>query len=1140
MKLSASQFELSASDLAAHLGCRHLTQLDRQVAEGRIKAPVWRAPGLETLAQRGLDHEEAYLDDLRNERGLELRVIESEGITPEGFEQTKAAMRDGAAAIVQATLIDGRWRGRADVLLRVEEASDLGAWSYEVVDTKLASETRGGTVLQICLYSDLVARVQGRMPQRMHVVTPRKYDEPETFRVQDYLAYCRLIRGKLESAVDVGGTSTYPDPVPHCDVCRWWQECNARWHADDHLSLVAGIGRVHRKELEARGVGTLTGLAEIELPIEPRPARGAIETYEKIHHQAGIQLASREHAVPLHELLLPIEEGLGLARLPEPSPGDVFLDLEGDPFVEGGGREYLFGWVTLGADGQPEYHARWALDADAERRGFEALIDTLIARWDVHPGFHVYHFAPYEPAALKRLMGRYATREEELDRLLRGGRFVDLYAVVRQGVRIGVESYNLKELERLHAFARQVVLREAGVHRRLVERALELGEAEEIPAESRVAVQQYNEDDCVSTLSLRSWLEKLRAEEVARGTVLPRPEKKSEEAPEKQSERTKRIRQLFERLVGGVPALAAERAPEQQARWLLAHLLEWHRREDKATWWELFRLAELDEEDLREERHGLAGLRFIVSVGGTVRCPIHRYAFPAQDHDIRAHANLRMKGGEHFGKVDAIDLAGRTIDVKKKETAKDEHPTAIFVHDHVGTDVFEDAIERLGNQVADHGMDAPGSRRAARDLLLRRPPRLASGFEGALHRDGEELLDAAARLALDLRGGVLAVQGPPGSGKTYMGARMICALVRAGRKVGVTATSHKVIRNLLDEVLAAAKEEGTSVSILQKGGDSLEFEAGGIREAKKNEDALAALRTGSANVVGGTGWLWSREEFERAVDVLVVDEAGQMSLANVLAVAGAAESVILLGDPQQLEQPIQGSHPDGAEASALQHLLEAHQTIPDDRGLFLAESWRLHPDLCSYTSEIFYEGRLGSRPGCEQQKIEGPTPFAGAGPWLVPLQHEGNQSASAEEADAIKRIVDSLLQSGVSWIDRSGKREPLREADILVVAPYNAQVALLLERLPGLRVGTVDKFQGQEAPVVIYSVTTSSAEDAPRGMEFLYSLHRLNVATSRARCVSIVVASTRVLEPDCRTPHQMRLANALCRYAELARESTAR
>lgn len=395
-------------------------------------------------------------------------------------------------------------------------------------------------------------------------------------------------------------------------------------------------------------------------------------------------------------------------------------------------------------------------------------------------------------------------------------------------------------------------------------------------------------------------------------------------------------------------------------------------------------------------------------------------------------------------------------------------------------------------------------------------------------------MEAGVRLVQELDCGVLPIQGPPGTGKTFTGARMILALAQAGKRVGVTAVSHKVIRNLLEKTLEAAEKTGGLIEVVHKpkkrGGNCPD----GFREVTDNDKALAALDEGK--VVGGTAWLWARDDAVEKLDYLVVDEAGQMSLAHVLAAARAAENLVLLGDPQQLEQPQKGAHPEGAEVAALVHVLGGRETIANDMGLFLDVTWRLCPAIGAFTSELYYEKRLLMREGLERQVLVGPTPFAGSGLFYVPVVHAGNQNRSLEEVEAVARLVESLLQAGVTWTDGEGEVQPLAAKDILVVAPYNAQVGALSQRLPGLSVGTVDKFQGQQAPVVIYSMASSSAEDAPRGMGFLYNANRLNVATSRAQCICILVAAPRVFEPECRTPEQMRWANGLCRYRELATE----
>lgn len=1123
--------------MANHLGCHHLTALNLATAHGKLRPPVWRDPVLEVLQERGFQHEAEYLDYLR---GTGLSVVEA---TSKGggtaFEATVAAMRNGVDVIAQATLISGEWFGRADILRRVSVAGAPGAWSYEVVDTKLAKETRAGTVLQLCLYSDILGEIQGFVPEFMHVVSPGTGFEPETFRVNDYLAYYRLVRARLSEAVllDPDKEHTYPEPVPQCDICRWWSACEKRRRADDHLALVAGISRLQRKQLGEWGVETLADLAALPLPLEHKPNRGSVDSYVRVREQARVQLEARESGAPVYELLQ-LEPDRGLARLPQPSAGDIFFDIEGDAFVGTSGLEYLLGWVVCGEGGAVDYRMLWALNAREERTAFEAFIDEVMDRWAKHPDLHIYHFAPYEPGAMKRLMGRFATREDEVDRLLRAGVFVDLYSVTKQSIRAGIERYSIKDLEQFYGYAREVELKDASKSLRAFERALELGQVEAVPGDVKVAVERYNRDDCVSTLHLRDWLEQLRESLVAVGEDIQRPELASDGAPkESLDERQQRLRALMDRLLENIEFERDERSVEDQAAWLLAHMLDWHRREEKAPWWEYFRLSELGPEDLLDENAGLAGLVFVGRDGGTDKCPIHRYRFPAQDSLIEEDDPLFRPGGDQLGKVEAIYVTERLVDIKKRSDSADLHPEAVFAHSVVTAPEQAKALFRLGEWVADNGIDADGPHRAARDLLLSRAPRLRGSLPSRqpLERDGETTADAARRMALQLDGGVLAIQGPPGAGKTYTGARMICDLVKAGKKVGITAGSHKVIRNLLDAVVEAADEQDLLIRCLQKvSGKAATFAGGAIRETTKNKSVVAALQAGSMDVVAGTPWLWAREDLFESVDVLFVDEAGQMSLANVVSIAQAAENVVLLGDPQQLDQPLQGSHPEGTEASALEHLLAGHQTIPRHRGLFLAETWRLHPEICRLTSELFYESRLQPRPDLGNQRLVGETPFAGAGLWFVPVEHDGNQNSSQEEVEVVVDLVKQLLTEGLTWVDREGAEAPISQDDILIVAPYNAQVGALGERLPGARIGTVDKFQGQEAPVVIYSMATSSPDEAPRGMEFLFSLNRLNVATSRARCACILVASPRLFEPECRTPRQIQLANAFCRYLELA------
>jgi predicted RecB family nuclease len=1134
MRANASAVQLSASDLSWFLGCRHRTALDMAVARGERDAPHWVDPVLELLRERGFEHERRFADSLRS-NGLRLLDLASYS-GDDAVTRSLDAMHSGTQVILQPALRNGRWFGRPDVLLRIDTPSALGPWSYEVYDTKLANQTRGGAVLQLALYCQLLGTAQGAIPENFHIVTPDPDAPLKSFRFREFSAYLRLIRTRLEETVlqsaDAVAAANYPEPVEHCEICRWWSVCDKRRRSDDHLSLVAGTSRLQRKELQAEGVATLAQLGVLTLPLQFRPRRGAVETYVRVREQARVQLAARISGSLVHELL-PVVPGHGLTRLPAPSAGDLFLDIEGDPFARAGGREYLFGLVSVGADGATMPRALWAHSDAEERVAFEAVVDEILRAWEVNPEMHVYHYAPYEPAAFKRLMGRYATREAEVDRMLRSELFVDLYAVVRHSVRASVESYSIKDLEAFYGFERAVALADARTALRVVERALELDAAGEIGADVRALVEGYNRDDCLSALRLREWLEQLRASVEQAGTLVPRPTPRDGAAPEKVDERAQKVQLRIAALTADVPLERGDRNEEQQARWLLAQVLEWHRREDKAPWWEFFRLRDLTEEELLDEKAAISGLRSSARVGGTARSPIDRYSYPPQDTDVREGDALHLPDGTDFGSVEGIDRIARTVDIKKRGAQAQLHPAAVFAHSVVNTVVLAEALLRIADDVIKHGIAGSTQYRAARQLLCGRPPRLR---DGAFAQNADEsALQFAVRISPPLDDTVLAIQGPPGSGKTFTGAHMICELVRRGAKVGVTGVSHKVISNLLTTVKKVATELGPDVRCLQKVTTKSDSPSS-VEEVTDNDEAIARLKDGRADILGGTQWLWARLEALALVDVLFVDEAGQMSLANVLAASQAARSIVLLGDPQQLEQPQQGTHPEGADLSALEHMLQGYKTMPADRGIFLPETWRLAPSICAFTSEVFYEGRLRSRAGLERQMLAGTSPIEGAGLWIAGVAHDGNQNSSYEEVEVVDRIVAGLLRAGARWIDSRGDPRPMTANDILVVAPYNAQVALLGERLVprGIRVGTVDKFQGQEAPVVIYSMATSTPEDAPRGMEFLYSLNRLNVATSRARCACILVANPRLFEPECKSPRQMQLANAICRYVELA------
>ncbi len=622
-------------------------------------------------------------------------------------------------------------------------------------------------------------------------------------------------------------------------------------------------------------------------------------------------------------------------------------------------------------------------------------------------------------------MGRYATREDEVDRFLRGGVLVDLFSIVRQGVRVSQESYSLKKVEKLYMPQREGPKTRPGFALVEYEKWMEHPDQQSILD----GLAAYNRDDCVSTWMMRTWLEGLRTEaEAAFGIALGRPEPEEAEPSDELAAQIEETRKRVEALTKDVPADVALRTKEQHARWILAQLLDWHRREAKPQWWLHFSLLNAPVEDLVASSDAIGELRFDREVGTVDQSILYRYRHdPEQEHKFHeGDAPYDPATGKSAGTVWAVDPAAGTIDLKRGKRSDAPHPAALIPGPPLRTNVLRDALRRVADAVIEGGIDGNGPYRAARDLLLGQPPRLRGATDGVpLANPGEKPLDAGCRLALALDHGCLAVQGPPGSGKTYVGARMIVELVKKGKKVGICATAHKAITNLVDEVCTAAAQAKVRVSIVQKGDDGDGSRRAEVELTSKNEEVESGLAEGRFQVAAGTQWLFARDTMQGSVDVLFVDEAGQMSLANVVAISGAAKSLVLLGDPNQLPQVTQGTHPEGAGVSALEHVLAGAQTIPPDRGLFLESTWRLHPDVCAFTSEVFYEGRLKPEPQNAKQRVGGPPPLAGSGLRYGPVAHQRNAARSSEEARQIARAVEALLGAAV---DRREGRDASPEA----------------------------------------------------------------------------------------------------------------
>jgi uncharacterized protein len=1064
---------LSPSDVTGYLACAHLTALSLQVAEGTFPRAERVDEQRDLIFRKGMEHEHAYLQRLRDSGKRVVEIPDAEGDWSAAVTATIDAMRDGPDVIYQGVFVNRSWRGVADFLMRVDAPSELGAWSYEALDTKLARHSKPAYILQLCFYDEQIARIQGRKPEHIHVLLGS--GEQESFRPHEFGAYYRRVRSRLEAFVaDPPRTEAYP--CAHCDMCDFKGVCDAHWDSVDHLSRVAGMRSTQIERLAAAGLTTLAALARAP---ENAPAGVPSDTYEKLREQASLQLHARETGRDAYRLLKPGPES-GFALLPPPSVGDLFFDFEGNPFWDSeGGLEYLWGILDVDHNFTP-LHAH---DHATEKVAFETFIDLVHERLVRFPDLHVYHYAQYEVTALRRLMGRYGTREAELDDLLRREVFVDLFRVVRNGLRTSRPRYGLKDMEAFLAFERHAEVKDGGTSIVIFEQWMQTREDALLRQ-----IDEYNREDCLATLLLRDWLLELRADALAEFGPFPQPEPPEvKPTSERRLERTA----LRQRLLDAGEEVAAQ-------------LLDYHERERKPTWWAFFDRIEMTPSELVEDPESIGRLEPVGEPVPEKRSKAFTFRFPAQEHKIgQGQEVIDPATGDRAGDVLAVDRERHSLVLKRGPKLDDTPlPEALVPGGPFRTNDQEEALARLGRSLLARDRAYP-----ALESILRR-----ERFDQPVQTND---LEAMKLLVRSLDGQHLVIQGPPGSGKTWTSGRLIADLIHHGQRVGVASTSHKAIHNLLDAVEDASTELGIQFEGRKKASAG---NPDSVYENAHIESVTDAAACSDCDLIAGTAWLFSRADHEQVLDYLFIDEAGQVALADALAMGTAARNVVLVGDPQQLAQVIQGTHPSGTEASVLQHLLAGEATIPADRGVFLGRTFRLHPNVCAYISEEFYDGRLSPDASAAQR-----TTPVGTGLRYLPVDHSGCRQESMPEVEVVAAEIARLTAAGVA------------PHEIIVVAPYNAQVNLLRESLPeAVRVGTVDKFQGQESRVVLYSMASSSGEEIPRGLEFLLSRNRLNVALSRSQCLAYLVCSPRLLEVDCRTIEHMRLANALCRYVEMA------
>jgi predicted RecB family nuclease len=1114
-KRDDGSYLFSPTDLVNFLGCSHSTVLDLRAFSETLKRDEVSASD-KLLRRKGEEHEAAYLQSLKD-AGRIVAEIPSQLSIVDRSRRTKEALSAGVDVVYQAALLGENWGGYADFLVKAGRLSGLGSFSYETTDTKLARHPKVMHVIQLGVYSNLLTNQQGTTPAQSHLVLGDR--SQVSFSVGDFASYIRHAQQRLEDFAGSPPADSYPQPCAHCSTCHWQETCTAQWKNDDHLSLVANLQRSQATKLDRAGVRTVAKLAA--LSVETRIPDLNPQVFQRLRAQAVLQEHKRQTGENRVELI-DYEPGRGFARLPKPDPGDLFFDMEGDPLYPDG-LEYLFG-LCFWKDGNLPFRAFWAHDHEEERASFSQFMDFLSRHLTAHPGAYIYHYNHYETTALKRLACRYAVAEHQLDDLLRRKKFVDLYKVVREAIRVSEPAYSIKNLEAFYMGKRDGEVATAGDSIVVYNRWRETSEPQLLKQ-----IADYNEVDCVSTAKLRDWLLTHRAGNIAWLDGPPAPID-ADGAADKKAARVEREvryadyqRRLMEAATNG----------EADYRRHLADLLEFHAREGRPQWWEFFDRQSRFEDELLDDTECLASLTLTGRPEPVKKSLLHTFRFPAQE-------TKRKAGDQVFdvatlmaaGTIEQIDETNLCVGIKRgvKSGPLPENLN-IGPGGPINSDALREAIYRFAADVLAKRNGYP----AIRDVLSKALPRIRAHSEGqAIVAGGDDLLAETTEAAAGLTDSYLFIQGPPGAGKTHTSAHVIVELIRRGKKVGVAANSHKAIHNLLDMVEIMAEKLGVRFHGIKKssmGNAESMYDGRFIHSEEKSENVSL-----DAQLLAGSAWLFAHERFDRHLDYLFIDEAGQVSVANIVAMGTAARNIVLVGDQMQLGQPIQGVHPGEAGLSILDFLLGDQATVAPNRGIFLNHTRRLHPAVCQFISEAFYEGRLAPDSANVKRRLIFASPIDGITPvgiHYLPVIHSGCSQKSEEEGKVIKAYYEKLL--GQKFEDKNGSVRLISADDILVVSPYNVQVNHLKAILPaGARVGTVDKFQGQEAPVVLVSMVTSDAECLPRDIEFLFSANRLNVALSRAQCLAIVAANPKLLETPCKTIDQLRLVNKFCQLVEFA------
>ena len=1099
----------SPSMLKSYLSCKYT--IFNEVNEKKLSLKKKEITVSDAIRlEQGNVHEEDYFKILQDKYSKVIDIKNLDITRDEKFKKTVECMEEGYEVIRGGYLKYEEWIGEFDFLeINKNLKSKFGDYSYEVIDTKNTSRVKVDHVIQVGMYTYLLEQIQEVLPKNFYIVL--KTLEKERVPVSQVYEFFKYNKSKYEHFIKEDLEKTEPEKCQFCNVCPWIEECENIWIKNRHLNQVGGNNKNNIKKLKDAGIKTIDDLAALSSKKKIDNLRE--ETKAKLIKQANLQLEYEKTGKPKFEV---IEENITLIKgfnlLPKPSKCDLFFDLESVPdYVVPGKLEYLFGIYYI-EEGKEKFEAFWAHSKEQEKQSVIKFFDFTKKHFQKYPDSKIYHYASYEITALEKLTSFHKVHGADYDHYLHLGKFVDLFRVTKQAILVSENSYSIKNLEKFYNFSRTGDVQKGDVSEHFYVEWMETKDQKLLDE-----IESYNKQDCHSTYELREWLLSIKPKNTGWFT----PEKEVMEYRDNELKMMDYQRKIEQ-----------SKIKDPNLKQIVSDIIGFYNRENKPDWREFFDRKDFSDEELVEDIACLGNMKRIDEITQEKQSYVYTYQFEEQEFKLKDGQRVTIANN---ASPDQSDSAGTIINIdhdskilKIKRGIKQGYlPDTLSIGPSTPYDASK--LELTTYKFIDSLLEEEDKYHALKDILLKKIPKIKGLKSGDKIIKTDNFLEELPKIIFNLENSYLYIQGPPGTGKTTQAANAILELIKKGKKIAITANSHKVVHNLIERVERLAKKNKVSFRGLKAGrmGD-LEtiYDGDFVKTSSKDPDFIQGLKSKNTLLYGGTKYHFSNGYYDSSIDYLFVDEAGQLSLADLVVLGTIAKNIILIGDQLQLGQPTRGTHPGEAGSSILDFLLGDADTISEDRGVFLNKTFRLHPIINEFISENFYEGRLIADEKTSKRKISfnDKCTIQSEGIHYLPMNHKDNIQTSIEECEMVKNLVNQLV--GLNYFDGEKDRKITIE-DILIISPYNAQVNALKFHLANkeAKVGTIDKFQGQEAPITIISMASSDSETLPRNKEFFFNRNRLNVAISRSQCVSILLFNPLLLETSPSTYDQIKLLN---------------